>query len=101
MTLRSPKSLLVTGGAGFIGSEVAATARQRGLEVTLIEALSTPMARVLNAELGQLCAAVHSDQGVDVRLGTGVEAIEGRDRVEASRHSHGSRIDADGRGVGS
>ena len=90
---RGPRVAVV--GAGFIGSEVAATARQRGLEVTLIEALPTPMARVINAELGQMCAAVHSDQGVDVRLGTGVEAIEGGERVERVRLSDGSLVPAD------
>jgi NADPH-dependent 2,4-dienoyl-CoA reductase/sulfur reductase-like enzyme len=90
---RRPRVAVV--GAGFIGSEVAATARQRGLEVTLIEPLPTPMARVINAELGGLVAAVHRDHGIDLRLGTGVEAIEGGERVERVRLSDGSELSAD------
>ncbi len=82
-------------GAGFIGAEVAATCRQRGLDVTMIEALATPMARVLNAQVGNVCAAVHRDAGVDVRLGVGVDAIEGGDRVERVRLADGSVVDAD------
>jgi len=47
----SPQRVAVV-GAGFIGAEVAATARQRGLEVTLIEALPVPLGRVLGTEMG-------------------------------------------------
>jgi 3-phenylpropionate/trans-cinnamate dioxygenase ferredoxin reductase subunit len=82
-------------GAGFIGAEVAATCRQRGLAVTMVEALATPMARVLNPRIGAVCAAAHRDEGVDVRLGVGVEAIEGSDRVERIRLSDGAVVPAD------
>jgi 3-phenylpropionate/trans-cinnamate dioxygenase ferredoxin reductase subunit len=82
-------------GAGFIGAEVTATCRQRGLEVTLIEALETPMARLLDPRIGAVCAAAHRDEGVDVRLGVGVEAIEGGERVERLRLSDGSVVAAD------
>ena len=82
-------------GAGFIGAEVAATCRQRGLDVTLIEALPHPMARVLNREVGMLCAAAHRDAGVDVRLGVGVQALEGGARVERVRLKDGSAVAAD------
>jgi 3-phenylpropionate/trans-cinnamate dioxygenase ferredoxin reductase subunit len=82
-------------GAGFIGAEVAASCRQRGLEVTLIEALPHPMARVLNREVGMLCAAAHADAGVDVRLGVGVAALEGASRVERVRLQDGKVVAAD------
>jgi 3-phenylpropionate/trans-cinnamate dioxygenase ferredoxin reductase subunit len=90
---KSPRVAVV--GAGFIGAEVAASCRQRGLDVTLIEALPHPMARVLNREVGMLCAAAHADAGVDVRLGVGVAALEGGARVERVRLADGSTVAAD------
>jgi len=68
---------VVVVGAGFIGAEVAATARGRGLDVTMVEMAETPLERVLGAELGRVCADVHADHGVDLRLGVGVESIVG------------------------
>ncbi len=62
-------------GAGFIGMEVAVSARARGLDVTVIEALPQPMVRGLGAEIGATCAALHRDHGVDLRLGVGVERV--------------------------
>jgi 3-phenylpropionate/trans-cinnamate dioxygenase ferredoxin reductase component len=64
-------------GAGWIGCEVAASARQKGLEVTLIEQASTPLEGVLGRELGEIYAAVHRDHGVEVLTGAAVEAIDG------------------------
>jgi 3-phenylpropionate/trans-cinnamate dioxygenase ferredoxin reductase subunit len=89
----SPRVVVV--GAGFIGAEVAASCRALGLCVTVLEALPSPMARVLNVEVGSVCAAIHRDHGVDVRLGAGVAAIEGSARVERVRLRDGSCIDAD------
>jgi NADPH-dependent 2,4-dienoyl-CoA reductase/sulfur reductase-like enzyme len=88
-------SRVVVIGAGFIGAEVAATARGKGLDVTMVEALATPLERALGAELGTVFADLHRDQGVDVRLGVGVAAIEGGDRVERVRLSDGSVVGAD------
>ncbi|HEX2299491.1 MAG TPA: FAD-dependent oxidoreductase [Pseudonocardiaceae bacterium] len=59
------RSLLVV-GAGFIGAEVAATARATGLEVTMIEALPVPFARVLGEQMGELCARLQTEHGVTV-----------------------------------
>jgi len=89
----SPRVAVV--GAGFIGAEVAATCRKRGLTVTLIEALPVPMANALPAAVGRMCAALHRDHGVDLRCGVGVEALIGTDRVEGVRLSDGSRVAAD------
>jgi 3-phenylpropionate/trans-cinnamate dioxygenase ferredoxin reductase component len=63
-------------GAGWIGCEVAASARQKGLEVTLIEQASAPLEGVLGRELGEIYGAIHRDHGVEVLTGTAVEAIE-------------------------
>jgi NADPH-dependent 2,4-dienoyl-CoA reductase/sulfur reductase-like enzyme len=82
-------------GAGFIGGEVAATARARGLDVAMIEALPVPLEHSLGADMGRVVAQVHRDHGVDVRLGASVEAIEGSGRVERVKLRDGSHVDAD------
>lgn len=80
-------------GAGFIGLEVAATARQAGCEVTVLEGLSTPLVRALGAELGAAVAAVHERNGVTVRCEVHVEAIE----VSADRRVTGVAVRDDSR----
>ena len=89
-----PQRVVVV-GAGFIGAEVAATARGRGLDVTMVEALPTPLGRVLGDEMGEVCAEVHRDHGVDLRTAVGVERISGDGRAERVTLSDGSTIDAD------
>ncbi len=84
----SPERVLVI-GADETGAEVAATARQRGLEVTMVDAAETPMSRVLDRVSGLAVADLHRSHGVDVRLGVGVAGMEsdafGRvNRVELS-----------------
>ncbi len=91
---KTPQRVVVV-GAGFIGAEVAATARKRGLEVTILEALPVPLVRALGNHMGAACAAVHADHGVEVRTSTGVDAIEGSGRVERVKLSDGSTLDAD------
>jgi NADPH-dependent 2,4-dienoyl-CoA reductase/sulfur reductase-like enzyme len=86
---------VVVVGAGFIGAEVAATCRKRGLDVTIVEPLPSPMARVLAAEIGAVCAHAHRDQGVELRLGVGVSGVIGGARVERVRLSDGSELPAD------
>jgi 3-phenylpropionate/trans-cinnamate dioxygenase ferredoxin reductase subunit len=82
-------------GAGWIGAEVAASARQKGLEVTLIEQTDVPLERVLGREVGEIYGAIHRDQGVDLRTGTAVEAIEGSGRAERVRLAGGDTVDCD------
>jgi 3-phenylpropionate/trans-cinnamate dioxygenase ferredoxin reductase subunit len=86
--------LAVVGG-GWIGCEVAASARQRGLDVTVIEPAELPLLRVLGPELGAFYRDVHAEHGVRLALGTGVEAIEGSGRAERVRTSDGATIDCD------
>ena len=89
----SPHVVVV--GAGFIGSEVAATCRTRGLDVTLLEALPVPLARALGEEVGAACAELHHDHGVDLRVGVAVDGFDGDGRAERVRLSDGSTVDAD------
>ena len=86
---------VVVVGAGWIGSEVAASARQRGLEVTIVEPASLPLERVLGAELGTVYRDIHADHGVQMLLGTGVEAFEGQSAVERVRTSDGRALECD------
>ena len=88
---------LVVVGAGFIGAEVAATCRTRGLDVTILEALPVPLGAALGEEMGAVMADIHRDHGVDVRLGTAVAGLDGRDegRVERVRLADGGTIEAD------
>ena len=90
---RRPKVAVV--GAGFIGAEVAATCRERGLDVAMIEAFPTPLAAALPREIGELYADIHRDHGVDLRLGVGVAGFDGGQRVERVRLADGSSVEAD------
>jgi 3-phenylpropionate/trans-cinnamate dioxygenase ferredoxin reductase component len=69
-------------GAGWIGSEVAASARQMGADVVLIEELPVPLHRVLGSEVGGMFSQLHQDHGVAMRLGVGVERLQGGSAVE-------------------
>src|ERR687897_513854 len=86
---------LVVVGAGWIGAEVAASAKQRGVDVTVIEPASVPLERVLGPEVGAIYRDIHSDHGVRMLLGTGVEAFQGDGRVERVRTNDGGVIDCD------
>jgi len=82
-------------GAGWIGAEFAASARQRGLDVTVIEPAAVPLERVLGYELGTFYRRVHESHGVEMRMQTGVEAFEGSGAVTAVRTSDGQSIACD------
>jgi 3-phenylpropionate/trans-cinnamate dioxygenase ferredoxin reductase subunit len=92
---------VVVVGAGFIGAEVAATCRSRGLDVTLLEALPVPLERAVGPQIGGLMADLHRDHGVDVRLGVGVDGFDGGSgagaeaRVGQVRLADGSVVPAD------
>jgi 3-phenylpropionate/trans-cinnamate dioxygenase ferredoxin reductase subunit len=86
---------VVVVGAGWIGAEVAASARQRGLEVTVIEPASVPLERVMGAEVGGIYRDIHTDHGVEMLMGTGIEAFEGDNAVERVRTSDGRLIECD------
>ncbi|MEU4603864.1 FAD-dependent oxidoreductase [Kribbella sp. NPDC023972] len=90
-----PGSRLVVIGAGFIGAEVASTARALGLEATVVEAMTTPLAGPLGAEMGAVVSRLHEHHGVRLLCGTGVSRLAGRQRVEAVELADGTVLPAD------
>jgi NADPH-dependent 2,4-dienoyl-CoA reductase/sulfur reductase-like enzyme len=82
-------------GGGFIGSEVAAAARQRGLDVTVIEMLAAPMAAGLGPRVGRLLGRLHAEAGVGLRCGTTVTQVRGSGRVEQLVLADGTALDTD------
>ncbi|MEV6945984.1 FAD-dependent oxidoreductase [Streptomyces sp. NPDC051172] len=77
----TPGARVVVVGAGFIGCEVAATARRLGCDVTVVEPAGVPMGRALGDELGRLVQGRHEAEGVRFRLGRVVAALHGGERV--------------------
>lgn len=82
-------------GAGFIGLEVAATARRLGVEVVVVEAGSRPLENVLGPELGGWFHRLHAAEGVDLRTSSTVERVIGEAAVRGLVLSDGSRIEVD------
>jgi 3-phenylpropionate/trans-cinnamate dioxygenase ferredoxin reductase subunit len=95
-----PGARLAIVGAGFIGQEVAATARKAGVEVTIIEALPAPLAGILGEEVGHWFAGMHREEGVDVRLGAMLDSARGNGTVEELVIKSGERIACDSVVVG-
>lgn len=89
----SPRVAVV--GGGFLGSEVASTARQLGCDVVLIQPLAAPMARILGSEIALACAEVPLAAGVRLVCGSSAEGFDGGARVERVRLRDGRMIDAD------
>ncbi len=90
----SSRVLLI--GAGFIGAEVGASARQLGKEVLMVEAGPVPLSGALGQEVGKIYASIHSSKGVDVRTGTKVERWHTKgDQVDGVTLSDGRREEAD------
>lgn len=85
-----PSNRIAIVGAGFIGMEVAAACRGRGVGVTVVEALEQPMIRGLGPKLGATCAQLHREHGVRLELGRGVERVDAAGLVLADGH----RVDA-------
>lgn len=88
--LASASSLLVV-GAGFIGAEVASTARDRGVAVTVVETGTVPMARLLGEQAGAVVARLMVDAGVDLRTGVAVSELTS----SGATLSDGSTVTAD------
>ena len=82
-------------GAGFIGCEVAASLRGVGVRVVLVEPQPQPLAAVLGAQIGELVARLHRDEGVDVRLGVGVAEVRGDGHVDTVVLTDGTELPAD------
>jgi 3-phenylpropionate/trans-cinnamate dioxygenase ferredoxin reductase subunit len=82
-------------GMGFIGAEVAASLRQMGLDVTVVEFFGAPLERVLGPELGGAIEALHRDHGVEMIFRDGAERFEGDGRFEALVTKGGRSIEGD------
>lgn len=91
----APGKRLITVGGGFIGAEVAASARARGASVTMLEMMDVPLRRALGHEMGSLCADIHRDHGVDLRTGEVVESVRDTTEGVRVRTSSGVVHDAD------
>jgi 3-phenylpropionate/trans-cinnamate dioxygenase ferredoxin reductase subunit len=91
---------LVVVGAGWIGLEVAAAARQRGATVTVVERSELPLLRVLGPGIARVFADLHRDHGVTFRLDAGVQAFRGEGRVSAVVLGDGTELRADAVVVG-
>jgi phthalate 3,4-dioxygenase ferredoxin reductase subunit len=85
---------VVVVGGGFIGAEVAATARGLGHEVTVVDPLPTPIGRVVGPEIGRLFTELHHRHGVFTRFGAGVEAVEGAAGDLRVRLTDGAQLQA-------
>ncbi len=93
-----PGARLIIAGAGFIGLEVAATARGLGADVVVVEPLSVPLERAVGKLLGGVFGSMHREHGVDLRLATALEAVEtGQDGLSgvSCRLSDGTSVEAD------
>ena len=91
---------IVVGGGGFIGLEVAASARQRGCRVTVLESMPTLLGRVAGPGISEYVEGVQRRNGVEVRTGVTVTAIEGGSRVERVVCADGDALEADAVAVG-
>lgn len=97
MALRSdlakkPSRVAVVGG-GFIGQEVAASCRDLGIDVTMVE-VNGPAQHVVGRDIAMFLADMHRREGVDVKLGTSVQSVEGADRIRGISLSNGEFIEA-------
>lgn len=90
-----PGARLVVVGGGFIGAEVASTARSLGVEATVVESRVTPLSGPLGTQMGRVCAELHADHGVTLHTGVGVARLAGKHRVSAVHLADGREIPAD------
>jgi 3-phenylpropionate/trans-cinnamate dioxygenase ferredoxin reductase component len=86
---------IVVVGAGWIGAEVAASARQKGCDVTLLEMTAVPLERVLGPEVGAVYRDLHRSHGVELLPNTGADRFEGDGSVRRVVTQDGRSIEAD------
>ncbi|MEU5852677.1 NAD(P)/FAD-dependent oxidoreductase [Saccharopolyspora shandongensis] len=86
---------IVVIGSGFIGSEIASSAGKNGLEVTMVEALPTPLAGAIGGKMGEICSLLHTDNGTRLRCGIGVTGVDMGNGGKRVRLADGGEIDAD------
>jgi len=93
--LLAASNRIVIIGAGYIGLEVAAVAKALGKNVSVIEAQDRPMKRVVSESVSAYFTKLHQTNGIDLRLNTGIEAIEGDDAVSGVKLSNGEVVPAE------
>jgi 3-phenylpropionate/trans-cinnamate dioxygenase ferredoxin reductase subunit len=91
----SPGRKAVVVGMGFIGSEVAASLRQSGVGVTVVDRNTVPLRRVLGEKIGRVIGEIHRDHGTELIFEDKVAAFEGTERVERITTQRGHRIECD------
>jgi len=90
-----PGARAVLVGMGFIGAEVAASLRSRGVDVTVVEFAETPLQRVLGTGLGRVLEGLHRDHGVEMFFRDAAERFEGDGRFEVLHTKEGRAIEGD------
>jgi 3-phenylpropionate/trans-cinnamate dioxygenase ferredoxin reductase subunit len=90
-----PGARAVLVGMGFIGAEVAASLRSRGVDVTVVEFAETPLQRVLGTELGRVLEGLHRDHGVEMIFRDAADRFEGDGRFEVLHTKEGRAIEGD------
>lgn len=90
-----PRARIVIVGGGFIGLELAASARKRGADVTVLEAQSRIMMRGVPEEIAEIIAARHAQEGVTIRCNTGISAILDNNQGVRITLSNGEIIEAE------
>jgi 3-phenylpropionate/trans-cinnamate dioxygenase ferredoxin reductase component len=90
-----PGARAVIAGGGWIGMEVAASARQKGLDVTIVELEDVPLSRALGREAGLIYARLHREHGVQLHTGVAVARVEGSGRGEGVVLADGRALDTD------
>lgn len=93
-SLKKTRHLIIVGG-GFIGLEVAASARALNIDVTVLEQQPRLLSRVASTALSDYLTQVHQDQGVNIKVNANIEALLGDDHVNAVRLTNGEKLDAD------
>jgi 3-phenylpropionate/trans-cinnamate dioxygenase ferredoxin reductase subunit len=91
----APGRKVVLVGMGFIGAELAASMRQIGLDVTVVEIFSVPLERALGREVGAVMGEIHREQSVEMFFEDQVERFEGGPRVERVVTKQGRKLDCD------
>lgn len=90
-----PDSNLAIVGGGFIGLELAASARELGCNVTVLEAQDRLMTRSMPADAASDIASIHRSNGVEILTGVNIDALEGNSRVETLRYADDTTVPAD------
>lgn len=90
-----PGARLVVIGAGFIGSEIASTAKELGLDVTVLEVAPVPLAGPLGTTMGGVVGDLHTQHGVDLRCGVVIDHLQGTDRVTGVELTDSTVVPAD------